>query len=595
MALELRKKNGKLLPFFYGRYYTLNKAKVINTGVRWQGTPPHSMRDAGDEAFEQSRQKAGTVLRRRRDEAKEQTARAARPPVHWTSPPLDTARRDAPLDRLLAVTGQPLYRRACSRTWEKWKRGVLSDFLAWAAVRGVATVRQIDRAVTEAYIAHLHAPDAKGRSRTAKTIRTMKTVLALALTQLLPEGGENPFKLIHIDPRDGDRVFSRVPLDAKEIERLLAAAQDDPVAHDLIVTGLSTGLRRGDVCRLRWENVNLRQGVLSLLTSKTQASLYLPILPKLKEVLERRIRVRQTGEVFVFPEAEKLLRENPGGITWRIKKIFTLAFAPPGNTGHLRKLSREKLRASLGDAVRAVQAADMPPARRRRMIALLHAYAEGRASSQMREELGVSRGTLTNLLREAERLSGLRFLPGTLKGVRGITAAMKEVTQTRRDIGVRAASKYDFHALRTSFVTLAINGGISIDKLRALTGHKTVDIVLKHYFKPKGTDVADDLEKALPNILTKAGARAREPGERTPDAAPETQNSELPEGEGQTPDIGNPLCRPGAPCNSDALSLEPGTPLLRSVLGVQCSAFQQVLDLLPSLSLEERILLKAHL
>jgi integrase len=572
MALELRRKNGRILPFFYGRYYTLNKAKVINTGVRWQGTPPRSMRDAGDEAFEQSRQKAEAVLRRRRDEAKEQTARAARPPVHWASPPPDMSRRDMPLSRLLAATVHPLYRRACSRSWEKWKRGVLSDFLEWAAGRGLATVRQVDRAVTEAYISHLHAPDAKGRTRTAKTIRTMKTVLAMALSQLLPEGGENPFKLIHIDSRDGDRVFSRVPLDAKEIERLLTAAKDDLLAHDLIVTGLSTGLRRGDVCRLRWENVNLRQGVLTLLTSKTQANLYLPILPKLREVLERRIGMRQTGEVFVFPEAENLLRENPGGITWRIKKVFTLAFAPSDNTGKLRKQSRDKLRASLGDAVRAVQTAEMPPARRRRMIALLHAYAEGRASRQIQDELGVSRGTLTNLLREAERLSGLRFLPGTLKGVRGITAAMKEITQTRRDIGVRAASKYDFHALRTSFVTLAINGGISIDKLRALTGHKTVDIVLKHYFKPKGTDVANDLEKALPGILTKVLPPSEAPGAAAPP--------------------------PGAlfshimTCEKEAEPV-PGQTDLRG--DPVPSAFQQVWELILSLPSEERALLKERL
>ena len=560
MALELRKKNGRTLPFFYGRYYILNKAKVINTGVRWQGTPPHSMKEPGDEAFEQSRRKAEAILHRRRTEAKEQTARSNRLPIHWTTPPPDMSKRDMPLDRLLTATDHHLYRRVCSDRWEKWKRGVLSDFLTWASQHTIGTVRQIDRAVTEAYIMHLHAPDAKGRTRTAKTIRTMKMVLALALAPLLPDGNENPFKLIHVDTRDGDRVFNRVPLDAKEIERLLVASQDDPLAHDLIVTGISTGLRRGDVCRLRWENVNLRQGVLSLRTSKTQANLYLPILPKLKEALERRLRTRQPGEIFVFPEAEKQLRESPGGLTWRIKKIFTLAFAPPDNTGQLKKMSREKLRAALGDIIRAVQAADMPAVRRRHMITLLHAYAENRANRQTRGELGISRGTQANLLKEAERLSGIRFLPDTLKGIRGITATIKEITQTRRDIGVRAASKYDFHALRTSFVTLAINGGISIDKLRALTGHKTVDIVLKHYFKPKGTDVANDLGKAMPGILTK------------PDAIPSPESLPV-----------TPFEEEGTPPVPDPTTEQPP------------SSFQRVLELIPSLTTEERTLLKMHL
>jgi integrase len=419
MAIELRKKNGKLLPFFYGRYYIQNKAKVINTGVRWQGIPPLSMRDPGDEAFERSRQRANAILQRRRSEAHEQRKKIPPLPIRWASPPPRALRRDTPIRQLLVLAKYPVYRRGCSPAWERWKNGVLANFIEWAVERGITVIRQINRSVTESYIMHLHAPDEKGRTRTAKTIRTMKTVLALALSQALPCDEENPFKMIQVDSREGDRIFNRVPLDVKEVERLLKAARSDALAFDLIVTGLSTGLRRGDVCRLRWDSVNLKQNVLSLVTSKTHASLYLPIMPKLGEVLKRRALARQDGDVFVFPEAEALLRENPGGVTWRIKKVFTRAFAAPG---------------------------------------------------------------------QAER---------------GITAAIKAVTQTQRHIGVRAASKYDFHALRTTFVTLAINGGISIDKLRALTGHQTVDIVLKHYFKPKGTDVADDLEKALPKILTK--------------------------------------------------------------------------------------------
>jgi len=67
---------------------------------------------------------------------------------------------------------------------------------------------------------------------------------------------------------------------------------------------------------------------------------------------------------------------------------------------------------------------------------------------------------------------------------------------------VRAASTYDFHALRTTFVTLAINGGVSLDKVRALTGHKTVELVLRHYFKPKASELAAELVRALPGVLT---------------------------------------------------------------------------------------------
>ena len=76
---------------------------------------------------------------------------------------------------------------------------------------------------------------------------------------------------------------------------------------------------------------------------------------------------------------------------------------------------------------------------------------------------------------------------------------------------MNAASKYDFHCLRTTFVTLAISAGVSADKLRALTGHSTVDTVLKHYFKPKGIDFAEELKAALPDVLTKTENRRKRP------------------------------------------------------------------------------------
>ena len=82
-------------------------------------------------------------------------------------------------------------------------------------------------------------------------------------------------------------------------------------------------------------------------------------------------------------------------------------------------------------------------------------------------------------------------------------AAIEQVTLQERKCGFYRASVRDFHSLRTTFVTLAINGGIPIDKLRVLTGHRTVDMVLRHYYKPRGADLAADLAKALPKVIVR--------------------------------------------------------------------------------------------
>ena len=160
----------------------------------------------------------------------------------------------------------------------------------------------------------------------------MKTVLAQAFTLVLEPHSDNPFKAVRILPDSGDHVVNRTPLDGCEIRRLLKAAESDPLSCDLIVAGLSTGLRRGDVCRLRWEQVDLDRGALRLVTAKTGASLTLPVLPKLREVLQRRARLRSDGCAHVFPEAEALLRENPGGLTWRVKKSSRRPSRRPGSS-----------------------------------------------------------------------------------------------------------------------------------------------------------------------------------------------------------------------------------------------------------------------
>jgi hypothetical protein len=42
----------------------------------------------------------------------------------------------------------------------------------------------------------------------------------------------------------------------------------------------------------------------------------------------------------------------------------------------------------------------------------------------------------------------------------------------------------DFHSFRVTWVTLALTAGVPLELVQKVTGHKTTDIVLKHYFQP---------------------------------------------------------------------------------------------------------------
>jgi hypothetical protein len=75
--------------------------------------------------------------------------------------------------------------------------------------------------------------------------------------------------------------------------------------------------------------------------------------------------------------------------------------------------------------------------------------------------------------------------------------------------GQRAASVRDWHALRATFVTLALSAGVPVELVRRVTGHATVEVVLKHYFRPNREQFKAALVDAMPKVLTGKAVRMR--------------------------------------------------------------------------------------
>ena len=49
-----------------------------------------------------------------------------------------------------------------------------------------------------------------------------------------------------------------------QLDRFLQIIQGDPIWHDLFYTELSTGLRRGELCGLTWEDFDSEAGTLKV-------------------------------------------------------------------------------------------------------------------------------------------------------------------------------------------------------------------------------------------------------------------------------------------------------------------------------------------
>ena len=90
-------------------------------------------------------------------------------------------------------------------------------------------------------------------------------------------------------------------------------------------------------------------------------------------------------------------------------------------------------------------------------------------------------------------------------------AAVRGEIHAPRNGGVRRASVRDFHSFRVTWVTLALTAGVPLELVQRVTGHKTVDVVLKHYFQP-GREDRTRVETMFAGVVV-AGLPTRERGE----------------------------------------------------------------------------------
>ena len=104
--------------------------------------------------------------------------------------------------------------------------------------------------------------DLYGEGLSDQTVRGIHTTLHAALDKAVEEN------LIFRNPSDGCKLPSAKPREMKvlmpeEIQRLLIQAREDG-CYELLLLELSTGLRRGEICGLRWEDFDEAEGTLKV-------------------------------------------------------------------------------------------------------------------------------------------------------------------------------------------------------------------------------------------------------------------------------------------------------------------------------------------
>ncbi len=520
MGLMLKtQRDEKLRADWYGVYTASDgKRKVVNLNIRWQGTPPASGRvgDAGDGAFERSREKAEDELARFVDESRRK------------------GRSETLTERLIeSKTGRAVEYTRIDELPERWRQigraaqpseAHLSNCDAHFA-RFVSYMNE--NAPGKRHLYEVNEDDVKGfvellrRTLAPATAQYGVRLLNKAFERCLPVGAKNCFADYVGQRGHPFAVIHRKPFSPEELKALLFTSRDDPFLFPLIVCAASTGMRRGDVCRLKWEDVDLSANGLTVKTSKTGADVEIEIWPILRGVLEQA-KPKRKG--FVWPEAARLLEDNPHALSRRFKNVVAVALG-----GFIPEAAPEPvpLADMLNDAFEAICKQVPEGTRRERMRDVIQRYANGQGVRQIQKETGISRATISADLNAVELWTGRPFnrRGAGRQSKQSMGAAVQRLTRMQREGGQNAASIYDWHALRTTWITLALAAGVPIEIVRRVTGHASVEIVLKHYFRPGREQFRAALANALPEVLTGEKAKRLSAGDELAELAAKIQTN----------------------------------------------------------------------
>lgn len=415
MALDWKKTS----QWWYGRFTENGRTKLVNLDIKIAGKRPKRIQANGpgvDPAFLHSRSRALQKHDTLRDEIrKKQNLEELQQRIIE----LKTGGRFKPVklaDLADSWARIPRKREPDERYAGQCKAG-LRRFAAFIVQR-FPSVDDLAAVTREHVAAFMEKEAARGVS--PKTWNDTLKLLRGTFKHLQPEADAYRRYLIATPTRESETV-NRAPFAPAELKAVLDATQGDEFARPVIVTGVCTAMRRGDVCLLKWADVDLERGFITVKTAKTGQTVTIPIFPLLNDELQKQ---KGNGSEYVFPDQAAMYQANPDGITWRIRKVLAEAGF------------KDKADAEEGEKIRGE----------------IHADRKG---------------------------------------------------------GLRRASIRGFHSFRVTWVTLALTAGVPLELVQKVTGHKTAEIVLKHYFQPGREAFRKALQSAMPKLLM-TGAKPRD-------------------------------------------------------------------------------------
>ena len=244
-------------------------------------------------------------------------------------------------------------------------------FLAWLDARADEEISRVAQADILAY------RKAELERVSAPTVNHEIKFLRMVFKTAKDDGliAENPADAVKNSRRTEQRIRRAFTL--PELQRVLDVA--DPEWRSLVLFGLYTGQRLGDLARLTWQNVDLQREEIRLVTSKTGRQQIIPLAPPLRKHVE----------------------SLPAGDDPK-QPLHSHAFASVMKSGKVGTLSRQfyELLASAGLAApKRHRAADSAPGRDgRRTVSEISFHALRHTATSLMKNAGISPAIVQDII-----------------------------------------------------------------------------------------------------------------------------------------------------------------------------------------------------
>jgi len=172
-------------------------------------------------------------------------------------------------------------------------------------------LNKIDGSIADARLSDLTADSLEGylstlkeSGRSARTVNLARQIAVAFYSWCVKTGRaeRNPLKVVPKLDESRDRRRVRRPLTDEELVSLLHVAREQG-REAWYLTAAFAGLRRGDLQRLTWADVDFEAGTLTIKGGKAKRIDTIPLHPQLAEALKRRFDAHPAiGPARVFPE-----------------------------------------------------------------------------------------------------------------------------------------------------------------------------------------------------------------------------------------------------------------------------------------------------